>query len=73
MQLLQVRGRKSGRVYSTPVNLLQVASKSYLIAPRGNTQWVRNAEASGEILLKEEGKNANTGAANRRLRKTRDI
>ena len=52
MQVLQVRGRKSGRVYSTPVNLLQVAGKPYLVAPRGNTQWVRNAEASGEILLK---------------------
>jgi deazaflavin-dependent oxidoreductase (nitroreductase family) len=52
MQLLQVRGRKSGRVYSTPVNLLQVAGKPYLVAPRGNTQWVRNAEAAGEILLK---------------------
>src|SRR6266436_1254192 len=52
MQLLQVRGRKSGRVYSTPVNLLQVAGKPYLVAPRGNTQWVRNAEASGEIVLK---------------------
>src|SRR5712671_1904204 len=52
MQLLQVRGRKSGHVYSTPVNLLHVAGKPYLVAPRGNTQWVRNAEASGEILLK---------------------
>lgn len=52
MQLLQVRGRKTGRVYSTPVNLLQVAGKPYLVAPRGWTQWVRNAEATGEILLK---------------------
>jgi len=52
MQLLQVRGRKSGRVYSTPVNLLQVGGKLYLVAPRGMTQWVRNAEAAGEILLK---------------------
>ena len=52
MQLLQVRGRKTGRVYSTPVNLLQVAGKPYLVAPRGRTQWVRNAEATGEILLK---------------------
>jgi len=47
MQLLQVRGRKTGRVYSSPVNLLQVDSKPYLVAPRGRTQWVRNAEATG--------------------------
>ena len=52
MQLLQVRGRKTGRVYSTPVNLLQLSGKPYLVAPRGSTQWVRNAEATGEILLK---------------------
>lgn len=52
MQLLQVRGRKTGRLYSTPVNKLQVAGKPYLVAPRGRTQWVRNAEATGEILLK---------------------
>ena len=56
MQLLQVRGRKSGRVYSTPVNLLEVAGKPYLVAPRGNTQWVRNAETAGEILLKRGSK-----------------
>lgn len=53
MQLLRVRGRKTGRVYSSPVNLLQVAGKQYLVAPRGKTQWVRNAEATGEILLKK--------------------
>jgi deazaflavin-dependent oxidoreductase (nitroreductase family) len=52
MQLLQVRGRKTGRVYSMPVNLLQTEGKPYLVAPRGKTQWVRNAEATGEIHLK---------------------
>ena len=51
--LLQVRGRKSGRVYSTPVNVLDVTGKRYLVAPRGRTQWVRNAEAVGEIVLKK--------------------
>src|SRR6202048_165164 len=52
MQLLQVPGRKTGRVYSTPVNLLHVGGKLYLVAPRGRTQWVRNAEAAGEIVVK---------------------
>jgi deazaflavin-dependent oxidoreductase (nitroreductase family) len=51
--LLQVRGRKSGRVYETPVNVLDVKGKRYLVAPRGRTQWVRNAEATGEITLKK--------------------
>jgi deazaflavin-dependent oxidoreductase (nitroreductase family) len=52
MQLLQVRGRKTGRIYSSPVNLLQLGGKLYLVAPRGRTQWVRNGEATGEVLLK---------------------
>jgi deazaflavin-dependent oxidoreductase (nitroreductase family) len=51
--LLQVRGRKSGKVYSTPINLLEWKSKRLLVAPRGRTQWVRNAEAAGEVTLKK--------------------
>lgn len=50
--LLQVRGRKSGNLYSTPVNLMEIDGRRLLVAPRGRTQWVRNAEASGEITLK---------------------
>ena len=49
--LLEVRGRKTGRVYSTPVNVLEYKGKKYLVAPRGYTQWVKNAEASGEATL----------------------
>jgi deazaflavin-dependent oxidoreductase (nitroreductase family) len=51
--LLQVRGRKSGRIYSTPINLLEVGGKRLLVAPRGQTQWVRNAEAAGEVTLQK--------------------
>jgi deazaflavin-dependent oxidoreductase (nitroreductase family) len=51
--LLQVRGRKSGKIYSTPIDLLVIAGKRFLVAPRGRTQWVRNAEAAGEITLKK--------------------
>lgn len=51
--LLQVRGRKSGKLFSTPVDLLELQGKHYLVAPRGRTQWVRNAEAAGEITLKK--------------------
>ncbi len=49
--LLQVRGRKSGRLYSTPINLVEIGGKRFLVAPRGQTQWVRNAEAAGEVTL----------------------
>lgn len=50
--LLEVRGRTSGKLYSNPVDLLEVNGKRYLVAPRGNAQWVRNARAAGEIALK---------------------
>src|SRR5271168_108419 len=50
--LLQVRGRKTGRIHSAPVNLMDANGKRFLVAPRGRTQWVRNAEAAGEVTLK---------------------
>jgi len=49
--LLEVQGRKTGRTYSTPVNVLEHKQLRYLVAPRGFTQWVRNVEASGEGTL----------------------
>lgn len=52
VRLLQVKGRKSGKLYSTAVSLLELNGKQYLVAPRGRTQWVRNAEAAGEVTLK---------------------
>ncbi len=59
--LLQVKGRKSGRVYGTPVSLVSLHGVRFLVAPRGRTQWVRNAEASNEIVLKR-------GSSQRRFR-----
>jgi len=51
--LLQVRGRKSGKIYSTPIDLLEIDGKRFLVAPRGRAQWVRNAESAGEVTLKK--------------------
>ena len=44
---LAVRGRKSGEWRIVPVNLLEVGGASFLVAPRGETQWVRNLRAAG--------------------------
>ena len=44
---LAVRGRKSGDWRIVPVNLLEVGGASFLVAPRGETQWVRNLRAAG--------------------------
>ena len=46
-RVLEVKGRKSGEWRSIPVNLLEVDGTRYLVAPRGNTQWVRNMRVSG--------------------------
>jgi deazaflavin-dependent oxidoreductase (nitroreductase family) len=54
--LLQVQGRKSGRLYSAPVNLLELDGKLYLVCPRGRAQWVRNAEAHGRVVLKRRSR-----------------
>ena len=47
-RVLEVRGRKSGQPRRTPVNVLPLGSERYLVAPRGDTQWVRNLRAAGE-------------------------
>jgi deazaflavin-dependent oxidoreductase (nitroreductase family) len=46
-RILQVPGRKSGEVRETPVNVLTHQGNRYLVAPRGETQWVRNIRVSG--------------------------
>jgi deazaflavin-dependent oxidoreductase (nitroreductase family) len=53
--ILSVRGRKSGQWRSTPVNPLEFAGERYLVAPRGDTHWVRNIRASGEGRLRVGG------------------
>ncbi len=51
--LVEVSGRKTGRRYSTPVDVLFLDGKLYLVAGRGYTQWVRNALANGRVTLKK--------------------
>jgi deazaflavin-dependent oxidoreductase (nitroreductase family) len=46
-RVLAVRGRTSGEWRTTPVNLLDVDGKRYLVSPRGEGQWVKNLRASG--------------------------
>jgi len=51
---LTVRGRKSGRAYSTPVILVEDGER-WLVAPYGEVGWVRNARASGEVAISRGG------------------
>jgi hypothetical protein len=41
-RVLHVRGRTSGQWHTVPVNPLTFEDQQYLVAPRGETQWVRN-------------------------------
>jgi deazaflavin-dependent oxidoreductase (nitroreductase family) len=50
-RVLEVRGRSSGELRRTPVNLLTLGGERYLVAPRGNTQWARNLRVSGSGRL----------------------
>src|SRR5947207_12533527 len=51
--VLETRGRKTGRVFATPVNLLEIGGHRYLVAVRGETGWVRNARAAGSVALRK--------------------
>jgi deazaflavin-dependent oxidoreductase (nitroreductase family) len=54
-RVLEVQGRKSGEWRRTPVNPLRIGEARYLVAPRGDTQWVRNIRVSGEGRLVGRG------------------
>jgi deazaflavin-dependent oxidoreductase (nitroreductase family) len=46
-RVLAVRGRSSGEWRTTPVNLLTLDDRRYLVSPRGEGQWVRNIRVAG--------------------------
>lgn len=49
-RILSVPGRESGKLYSTPVTLLSVDGRRYIVSFPW-TGWVRNARASGSGTL----------------------
>ena len=51
--LLEVRGRKTGRLYATPVDVLVLDGRRYLVGGRGYTAWARNALAGGTVALRK--------------------
>ncbi len=51
--VLTIPGRKTGAPRSVPVYLLELNGERYLVAPRGNTEWVRNLRAAGRGTLRK--------------------
>ena len=50
--LLTVRGRVSGKPWSTPVSIVRVGEERWLVAPSGDRNWVKNARAAGSVELR---------------------
>jgi deazaflavin-dependent oxidoreductase (nitroreductase family) len=46
-RVLEVRGRASGRWRSTPVRVLELDGRRYLVALYGATSWVKNLRTQG--------------------------
>ena|SRR6266700_3865850 len=49
--LLSVRGRKSGKIYTIPIALVENNGTSFLVAAFGEVSWVRNLRAAGSAQL----------------------
>jgi deazaflavin-dependent oxidoreductase (nitroreductase family) len=49
--LLTVRGRKSGEPRTTPVALVEIDGRRWVIGTFGETNWVRNLRVAGEATV----------------------
>ena len=50
--LLTIPGRKTGRLWSTPVSIVRDGDERWLVAPYGDRNWVRNARVTGWVELR---------------------
>jgi hypothetical protein len=50
--ILTVPGRASGRMWSTPVSIVSIGGRRWLVAPYGERNWVKNARAAGWVELR---------------------
>jgi deazaflavin-dependent oxidoreductase (nitroreductase family) len=50
--LLTVPGRRTGKLWSTPVSLIEWDGQRYAVAPYGERNWVKNARAAGRVELR---------------------
>jgi hypothetical protein len=49
--VLEVKGRKSGRTITLPVDPLDWGWRRFLVCPRGQSQWVQNVRATQTVAL----------------------
>jgi len=51
IHVLSVPGRKSGKLRTTPVSLMTVEAKRYIVGGLPDADWVKNAQAAGWGIL----------------------
>jgi deazaflavin-dependent oxidoreductase (nitroreductase family) len=49
--LLTTRGRRTGRLRTNPVILVDHDARTWLVSPYGSVSWVLNARAAGRVTL----------------------
>ena len=49
--LLSIPGRKTGKIHTIPIRLIQKGGQRWLVAPYGEVNWVLNARAAGQVTL----------------------
>lgn len=62
LHTLTVRGRRTGQPRSVPVDVMDMGDKTYLVAPYGVGNWVRNVRASPQVTLSRGGQSRTYGA-----------
>jgi deazaflavin-dependent oxidoreductase (nitroreductase family) len=63
MPILSGRGRRTGKSWRTPINVVEFGGVPYLTSPRGETGWSRNLRATGECALTIKGRQQRYRAA----------
>ena len=56
VRVLEIKGRMSGIWRATPVRVLELDGHQYLVAPQGQTQWVRNLRVQRRGRLRLGGR-----------------
>jgi len=49
--LLSIPGRKSGKIHTVPIRLIEKNGQCWLVAPYGQVNWVLNAREAGQVTL----------------------
>ena len=55
MPIVAGRGRRTGKPWRTPINVVELDGAQYLVSPRGETGWSRNLRVTGECSLRMKG------------------